>query len=382
MAVIQQAGMAIVACDAWWPAMARLAGRVVVAGARVLVRSADLLDWAPGLAARVPAPSWFAIGAYAAAGLVALASPSWHWLPGAWRRCSRIGGTCAALGVAAWIVAHPWTWRTPWRADGRLHLTGIDVGQGDATLIRLPDGSTLLVDTGGLGGQSSFDIGARVVAPAVWARAVGRLDGLLLTHGDPDHIGGAPTIIDVFRPSSVWEGIIVPEHAPMAALREQARTRGLSWRTLVDGADWERAGVRVHVWSPATPDWERPKVRNDDSVVLELRYGAVSIVLPGDIGRDIERDLAGRLPPSPLRVLKLAHHGSATSSSAGFLDALRPTMALVSCGRDNRFGHPARDVMERLADRHIPVFRTDAGGEIDLETDGRTLTVQRQDHGP
>ena len=81
-------------------------------------------------------------------------------------------------------------------------------------------------------------------------------------------------------------------------------------------------------------------------------------------------------------MLKLAHHGSATSSSAEFLDAVRPTVALVSCGRDNRFGHPARDVMVRLADRHIPVFRTDAGGEIELETDGRTLTVHRQDQGP
>jgi competence protein ComEC len=281
-----------------------------------------------------------------------------------------------------WILAHPWTWRTPWSADGRLHLTGIDVGQGDATLVRLPDATTLLVDTGGLGGQSSFDIGARVVAPTIWTRGVGRLDGLLLTHGDPDHIGGAATIIDVFRPSSIWEGIVVPTHAPMEQLRAQARERGLSWQTLVGGADWERGGVRLHVWSPAAPDWERPKVRNDDSVVMELRYGEVSIVLPGDIGRDVERELAGRLPPSRLRVLKLAHHGSATSSSAEFLDAVRPTVALVSCGRENRFGHPAREVMARLAARHVPVVRTDAGGEIDLETDGRTLTVHRQAQGP
>jgi competence protein ComEC len=382
MAVVQQAGMTVVACHAWWPAMADLAGRVVIAAAWVLVRSADLLDWAPGLASRVPAPSWIAAGAYATAGLVALSAASWHWLPGRWRWRARMAGTCAAGATAVWIVAHPWTWRTPWSADGRLHVTSVDVGQGDATLVRLPDATTLLVDTGGLGGQSSFDIGARVVAPAIWARGVGRLDGLLLTHGDPDHIGGAATIIDVFRPSSIWEGIVVPSHAPMEALRAQARERGLSWQTLVEGADWERGRVRLHVWGPAAPDWERPRVRNDDSVVLELRYGDVSIVLPGDIGRDVERDLAARVPPSRVRVLKLAHHGSATSSSAEFLDALRPTVALVSCGRDNRFGHPARDVMARLADRHIPVFRTDAGGEIELESDGRTLTVHRQDQGP
>ena len=382
MAVVQQAGMTVVACHAWWPAVADVAGRVVIAAAWVLVRSADLLDWAPALASRVPSPSWVAVGAYAMAGFIALGAASWHRLPGPWRWRARLAGTFAAGAMAVWILAHPWTWRTPWSADGRLHLTGIDVGQGDATLVRLPDATTLLVDTGGLGGQSSFDIGARVVAPAIWTRGVGRLDGLLLTHGDPDHIGGAATIIDVFRPSSIWEGIVVPSHGPMEQLRVQARERGLSWQTLVGGADWERGGVRLHVWSPAAPDWERPRVRNDDSVVLELRYGEVSIVLPGDIGRDVERELAGRLPPSRLRVLKLAHHGSATSSSAEFLDAVRPTVALVSCGRENRFGHPAREVMARLAARHVPVVRTDAGGEIDLETDGRTLTVHRQAQGP
>jgi competence protein ComEC len=382
MAVVQQAGMIVVVCDAWWPAMADVAGHIVADAAWVLVRSADLMDWAPMLAARVPAPSWCATGTYVLAGLTALGATRTAWLPGPWRRPARAAGTLAALAAAGWIVAHPWTWLVPWGSDGRLQLSGIDVGQGDATLVRLPDASTLLVDAGGPGGESSFDIGARVVAPAVWAHRVGRLDALLLTHGDPDHIGSAPTVIDVFRPSTIWEGILVPSHAPMAALRAEARERGLSWQTLVAGADWERGGVRLHVWSPSTPDWERPKVRNDDSVVLELRYGDVSIVLPGDIGRDVERELALRIPPARLRVLKLAHHGSATSSSAEFLDALRPSLALVSCGRENRFGHPARDVMARLSERHIPVFRTDAGGQIDLETDGRTLTVQRQDYGP
>jgi competence protein ComEC len=160
MAVVQQAGMTVVACHAWWPAVADVAGRVVIAAAWVLVRSADLLDWAPALASRVPAPSWVAVGAYAMAGFIALGAASWHRLPGPWRWRARLAGTFAASATAVWILAHPWTWRTPWSADGRLHLTGIDVGQGDATLVRLPDATTLLVDTGGLGGQSSFDIGA------------------------------------------------------------------------------------------------------------------------------------------------------------------------------------------------------------------------------
>ena len=177
MAVVQQAGMTVVVCHAWWPAMADVAAESSSPPPGVLVRSADLLDWAPALASRVPAPSWVAVSAYAMAGLIALGAASWHRVPGPWRWRARTAGTCAAGATAFWIVAHPWTWRTPWSADGRLHVTGIDVGQGDATLVRLPDATTLLVDTGGLGGQSSFDIGARVVAPAIWARGVGRLDG-------------------------------------------------------------------------------------------------------------------------------------------------------------------------------------------------------------
>jgi len=375
MALVQEAGMAVCALDKWWPAAADLAGQLTVAGAWLLVRSADVMASVPALAIRVPAPAAWAVAWYAMAGALALSAPWLAWMPGRWRRRARIAGAMSVALAAGWIVAHPWTWRMPWGQSGLLRVTSIDVGQGDATLVTLPDATTLLVDTGGLGMDAAFDIGARVVAPAIWARRVGRLDGLLLTHGDPDHIGGAATIIDVFRPSSIWEGIVVPSHAPMEALRAQGRACGLLWQTLVEGADWERGGVRLHVWSPAPPDWERPRVRNDDSVVLELRYRDVSIVLPGDIGRDVERDLAARIPPSPLRVLKLAHHGSATSTSEAFLEALRPSIALVSCGRDNRFGHPASDVMARLAARHIPVLRTDSAGEIDLFTDGRTVTV-------
>jgi competence protein ComEC len=93
--------------------------------------------------------------------------------------------------MACWVVWHPGTWRSPWRGDGRLHIVSIDVGQGDATLIELPDRSTVLVDAGGLSIDARYDIGARVVAPAMWARGIGWLDALLLAHGDPDHIGGA-----------------------------------------------------------------------------------------------------------------------------------------------------------------------------------------------
>jgi competence protein ComEC len=108
-------------------------------------------------------------------------------------------------------------------------------------------------------------------------------------------------------------------------------------------------------------------------VVLELRFGAVSVVLPGDIGAGVERALAAQIPPAPRRVLKAAHHGSATSTSDAWLDALRPELVVISCGRQNRFGHPAGSVLGRLRDRGIRTLRTDRDGQVVVETDGVRL---------
>src|SRR5690606_12093236 len=113
----------------------------------------------------------------------------------------------------------------------------------------------------------------------------------------------------------------------LGELRERADAMGADWTQVRDGMRLNRAAFALHVWHPPPPDWERPRVRNDDSIVIELRYGDVSIVLPGDIGRGVETALASRLPPAPLRILKAAHHGSASSSDGAWLDALRPQVA-------------------------------------------------------
>jgi competence protein ComEC len=314
--------------------------------------------------------------AYFLGGGIALTAPQIWIPPGRWRVSSRRIGSAMIATAGLVVIFHPGTWRAPWRADGRLHVTNVDVGQGDATLIELPDATTVLVDAGGLGPDARMDIGARVVAPAIWARRIGWLDVLLLTHGDPDHIGGAGAVMEIFRPDLVFEGIVVPGHQPMARLRALAHDDGLRWKELRAGNGWTRAGVTFHVWHPPAADWERRRVRNDDSVVVELRFGDVSVVVPGDISSDVEATLADAIPPARLRILKVAHHGSATSSSDAFLDRLQPTIAIASCGRDNRFGHPAPAVLDRLEAHHAAIFRTDQDGEVDIVTDGRMVDVR------
>jgi competence protein ComEC len=132
----------------------------------------------------------------------------------------------------------------------------------------------------------------------------------------------------------------------------------------------------MRVLHPAEPDWERRRVRNDDSIVLEVVYGEVGILLTGDISAEIERSIAPLLTPVRTRILKVAHHGSRTSTSQALLDAWRPDIAVISCGRGNRFGHPAIEVLRRLEASGATVFRTDRDGQITIETDGSSLRTR------
>ena len=261
------------------------------------------------------------------------------------------------------------------RAPECLSVTFLDVGQADAELVRLPNRRSLLVDTGGsLGG--GFDVGSRIVAPALWALGVRRLDYLVLTHGDPDHIGGAAAVLRDFRPREVWERVLVPNHQPMSGIAEQARAQGAAWRALQFGDALRIGDVRVRVLHPSPPDWERQRVQNDDSLVLELRLGEVSLLLTGDIGREVEPQIGSRLAPVRLRVVKVLHHGSRNSSSTEFVDATRPIVAVVSAGRANRFGHPAPSIVQRYREAGASLFRTDQHGAITVETDGHQIRVR------
>jgi competence protein ComEC len=135
-------------------------------------------------------------------------------------------------------------------------------------------------------------------------------------------------------------------------------------------------GVDVFVRHPPLPDWERQRVRNDDSLVLEIRWGDVSIVFTGDIGAAVERVLTASIPHAPIRIVKVPHHGSLTSSTPEFVGALAPTVAVFSVGRSNHFGHPAPDVLARYRDVGAAIFRTDQDGAVSAETDGRSLAVR------
>ena len=392
MAVAQFAGMAAVPLHAAWPAAARLVGWVAYVGAEGLVHTADAVTYAPWSTWRVPPPSSLAVVAYYVALVTAWlfartvraaqqsGPPSPPGLPTSQSGLPRppslpiVLAFVVALLAGAWIIAPPWLRAT--RGDGLLHVTFIDVGQGDAALVRFPLGSSMLIDTGGLVGQATFDIGERVVMPVLWNAGVYRIDILALTHGDADHAGGAPAVLREFRPSDAWEGVPVPPHPLLERLRDTAQAQRTRWTTMQRGGRTSMDGVELRVVHPASPDWERQRVRNDDSIVVELRWKDVSFVFTGDIGRDTEREIAPLFEPARLRILKVPHHGSLTSSSETFVNALKPDIAVISVGRSNNFGHPSPVVLDRYAAVGAQVFRTDRHGAVAVDTDGRTTVVR------
>jgi competence protein ComEC len=367
MALVQAGGM-LLTCLADVDVLARPAGWLAYAASAALVGSARLVDVAPWLTARVPPPPLVVVACYYAGLAAAL------FAPGVRRGC----GIAAVLASTLAIVSgQPAGWLSDAAAPGRLRVTMFDVGQGDATLVELPDSSRVLVDAGGTPfGNSTFDVGTRVLAPALWARGIRRLDTLVITHGDPDHIGGAAAMIGDFAPAQLWEGVPVDAHRPLQRLLRDARAAGTDVGRRQAGDAWQAGAARLRVLHPPPPGWERPRVRNDDSIVLEIVYGDVAVLLLGDVGAGVERSLLRHLTPARRRILKVGHHGSRTSTSQALLDHWRPEIAVISCGRGNTFGHPAPEVLRRLESSGARIYRTDRDGQVTIETEGRAVRVQ------
>jgi competence protein ComEC len=261
------------------------------------------------------------------------------------------------------------------RADGRLRLTVLDVGQGDALVLRSPSGRVLLVDAGPATG--SFDVGEAVVAPYLWSLGVRRVEGLFLTHADSDHVGGASFLTRAFSVPDVFEGIAAVQDPRYQRIGRGWAERGPRRLTLRPGARLAWDGVEIEVLGPKAPARAPRAAANEHSLVLRLRYRAVSLLLTGDAPGAVE----AALPPRRAEILKVAHHGSRTSTSAELLERARPRLALVSVGPSSPFGHPHEEVLQRLERAGARVFRTDRDGSLTVATDGARIWLDSHESG-
>ncbi|MGD8728802.1 MAG: DNA internalization-related competence protein ComEC/Rec2, partial [Gemmatimonadota bacterium] len=314
------------------------------------------LEWLSRSAGSVPWASVWITRGTVVGGVAGVLAALWvARRPGVGRRARR---TLTAVYVACGVVA--WPVLLALQGRGAAEVVMIDVGQGDAIALRSPDGRWLLVDTG----PASDGVGpaGHPVVRALRSRGIGRLEALVLTHPDLDHIGGAAAVLESFEVGVVYDpGLPAGKDAFVEALSE-ADARSVPWRAARAGDSIVLGDLGVRVLYPPvglSPDVEA----NASSVVLLASLGDFDVLLTGDAYKDVDRLVATDFDGA-LEVLKVGHHGSDTSTDPALLDSARPRLGLVSVGRFNRYGHPAPEVLRRLEDHGVEVHRTDREGTI------------------
>lgn len=246
----------------------------------------------------------------------------------------------------------------------------VDVGQGDSILIRLPHNrANYLIDTGGVitfskeeweQKKAPFDTGEDILVPFLKSEGIRKLDKLILTHGDMDHIGGAPALLSEVSIEEVLLPISNERTEMERRIREIAKTKQIKIKIVAAGVRWKVAEANFQVISPL----EKLEDKNEGSIVLWANFGGKRWIFTGDLGESGEKELVEKFSRMDVDVLKVGHHGSKSSSSEDFLNAIQAEVAIISAGEGNRYGHPHAEVLERLKKHKVFVFRTDKQGAI------------------
>ncbi|HXV64575.1 MAG TPA: DNA internalization-related competence protein ComEC/Rec2 [Vicinamibacteria bacterium] len=315
----------------------------------LLTKTAEAASWPPPAAWVVSRPSLILSIAYLGA-TVALTARTRLW---------------TRIGLAAMIALFCALTVSPPAPRGRLVLSAFDVGHGDALLVTLPDGKHVLVDGGGAGGGSSFDIGERVLLPCLLENGVRRLSAVVVTHTHLDHLGGLFAVVDRLKVDEMWEGSSPVDRPAYFALRRRAERRGVVVRSLEVGQAFELGGAGFEVLASGMPG----SSENDQSLVLGLTYAGRRILLTGDVESPAEHRLLASGASLESDVLKVAHHGSRSSSSVAFLAAVAPRLAILSARASPGRPLPSARILHRLRALGIDYLRTDEDGAITVSVD-------------
>lgn len=267
-----------------------------------------------------------------------------------------------------------------------LRITFLSVGQGDSTLIELPNRQQVyLIDSGGLlrfSGEAwkqyanDYEVGRQVIVPYLKGRGIKGIDRMILTHADADHVEGAE---EVMQEVAVREIHISPNSAAenvMADLKEESVKQGIPIKEKLAGDGWQSKGVTFQYFMPKDLDYEG----NNDSLVIAISYRGYRVIIPGDLEKEGEQELVQKNASDVANttILKAGHHGSKTSTSQEFLDVVNPQLIIYSTGFNNRYNHPAQEVVDRVNEAGIPSFNTATDGTIQLQINEQLIIKKGQ----
>jgi competence protein ComEC len=257
-------------------------------------------------------------------------------------------------------------------SDVELHV--LDVGQGDAILLRTDRGRWILFDAGP--GWPGGDAGRSTVLPYIRRRG-GDLEAFVLSHPHTDHVGGAASVLTAMHPRSYWDAAFAGGSQGYIASLAAARKEQIGWHRVHPGDSIQVDGVTLSFLAPDSNWTVGLKDPNLASTIAMVRFGVVRFLLVGDAELAEEDWLLAHYPDGlRAQVLKVGHHGSSTSSSDAFLSAVHPELAVISVGAGNKYGHPSSDVVHALARVGAEVVRTDLAGTVIVRTDGARLEIE------
>jgi competence protein ComEC len=267
----------------------------------------------------------------------------------------------------------------PFLGAPEARATFIDVGQGDSTLVQTARGSAILIDGGGTR-DNRFDVGGRVLAPYLHDRGVRTIDLMVLSHPHPDHMNGLLAVLKDLTVREVWASGLDTALPGYAEFREMVNRRKVAFREVSAGDSAERGGARLEVLHPGRSFRQRKAKayaeENDRSLVIKVTLAGRVLLFPGDIHANGERELLKTAPGLTCDVLKVPHHGSRTSSTAGLVETLRPRVAIITVADGNLYRHPSEEVVERYVDQGASVYRTDRHGAVTVRLSPKDVNVR------
>ncbi|GAM09377.1 ComE operon protein 3 [Geobacter sp. OR-1] len=272
------------------------------------------------------------------------------------------------------------------RDRGRLKLLFFSVGHGDSTFISFPDGSNMLIDGGGALRENGFDVGERLIAPALWSLGIDRIDRMVLTHPHPDHVKGLLFIADNFKVGEFWETGYQYDYPSYRRLKDLLRSRQVATRIINNRIPpFIAGGVVIEPLAPPESTglgFANDLEANEESMVFRVSIGRFSALFTGDAGFASEVQLLAKARTLQSTVLKVAHHGSRYSSSTPFLKAVAPQLAIISVGYQNNFHLPADDTVVDLEKVGARIHRTDRKGSLELSVDPATGRMETKEYPP